>query len=130
MGEMLGVVTLLAAAACGGGGGGGTVHVTAKLLNGPTPGTSARSALVVPAVPADGRYVLTPNKVRMRLRQVSLTPTGPISGESMPMLSDCSVTVDIAQPTLATLLDCPFDVPAATYSELSLDFDESFDVLI
>ena len=117
-------------AACGGGDTG--VSVTAKVLNGATPGGAARTAPLVAPVPQNGNWDLSPNKMKLKLVRVSLSDSanGAGSGTSAD-LTDCTIEYDRDKAGLATLVECPFTLTnAGTYHGFNVSFDSSYDVLI
>jgi len=80
------------------------------------------------APPPNGHWAFTPNRGRATftaLRFHDGTGNGPVV-----TLTDCTVTFDRDTASGAELLDCPFEVPAGTYSVVGLDIDYAFEVLI
>jgi hypothetical protein len=122
----MGVLFLVAA--CGGGG--GSVDVTAKVLNGATP-TSAPRLGVLPAVPQNGNWALSPNKMKLKLTRVSLSESGNGTGTGTNAdLTDCEIPYDLASQSLATLVECPLTLQPGTYRGFSISFDATYEVLI
>lgn len=126
MGEMRAVV-LVCLMACGGDGG-GTAQATAKMLNGPSPGTVQMFApRVAPA--SEGSWAVTPTRVVAPIKQFHFRDKS--SGDTHDIdLTDCKVTFDLKQPALAQTLDCPFIVPAGTYEDLGITFGPDYELTV
>lgn len=120
----------LAIVACGcddgGGGGGGISTGTATLYNGASPAGTSLVTERPSGVAADGKWLVTPNKLTMKLTKIGLSGTGGGPRETV----DCPVIYDITQPGLAELGDCPFTVPPGTYTSLDLSFSTTISVLV
>jgi hypothetical protein len=105
---------------------GGTVAGTAKLYNGATP---AGVSLVAPqrqGVAADGKWLVSPNRLTMKLTTIGLMGNDGGPRETV----DCSVTYDQSQPGLTELGDCPFSIPPGTYTSLNLSFSTTISILV
>ncbi len=115
-------------AACGddGSGGGGIAVGTATLYNGASPAGTALVTGRPAGVAEDGKWLVTPNKLTMKLTKIGLMGTAGSPQETV----DCPVTYDITQPGLAELGDCPFTVPPGTYTSLNLSFSTTISVLV
>ena len=53
-----------------------------------------------------------------------------MTGDTTFPVTGCSLSFDLAQPGLAQTLDCPFEIPAGTYTGAGPVFDATFDVVI
>lgn len=117
-------------AACGGSD--ASIGVTAKVLNGATPGAAARIAPLVPPVPQNGNWELSPNKMKLKLVRVSLSDSANGAGNGVSAdITDCTIEYDRDKAGLATLVECPFTLDkAGTYRGFNVSFDSSYDVLI
>jgi hypothetical protein len=108
-----------------------TAQVTAHVLNGATPAVLSAAAPVLNAVPGDGNWTVSPNKMRLTLTEVQLTTSATgIGGGARAQLTDCVIETDLAQPGLAALVDCPFTVEPGTYAGFGLSFNGTYEVLI
>lgn len=96
-----------------------------KVLNGATAPSDER--LQVDAA-QDGNWSLSPNRVEVQFRQIAFEDDA--GHQRWSPLRDCSATYELSQPTLASLLDCDFQVPQGEWSALRLKFDRDLAVTI
>lgn len=97
-----------------------SVQAKVRFLNGATPrATGAGATLnVAGAPPANGDWLLSPDKMTLTLKRVFFQGTGPgASGEL-----NCPITYDKSKPGLTELADCPFALDTGTYTAVSLFF--------
>ena len=121
-----------------------SVGATARFLNGATPVSSSSSPSVstkasghlnAEATPTDGNWILSPDKIKLTLTNVTLNTrsvdllNGTSSSSSSGALS-CEVTYDIAHVGLAQLVDCPFTISPGTYTQIFVSFDATYQVLV
>ncbi len=96
-----------------------------RVLNGAT--APADQRLQVDATEG-GTWTLSPDRVEVQFRQIAFEDD---AGRQRWMpLRDCSATYELAQPTLASLLDCDFQVPQGEWSALRLKFDPDLAVTV
>ena len=109
------------------------VSGTARILNGATGPASLLKTLPsrLPAskstVPEDGIWILSPDQVRITLRNIGF---GSNSGGTMAELGECTVTYDRTAPSLSLRLDCPFEVAVGTYTTVVIEYEITHQVLI
>ncbi|HND33718.1 MAG TPA: hypothetical protein PLA94_27150 [Myxococcota bacterium] len=96
-----------------------------QVLNGAT--ASADPRVQVDAA-ADGNWSLSPNRVEVQFQQIAFEDDA--RNQRWLPLRDCSATYDLAQPTLAALLDCDFQVPQGEWTALRLKFDPNLAITI
>lgn len=109
------------------------ISATARFVNGASPSsplitsaTRLASSTLASAVPANGRWFISPEKITMKLKHVFFS--GPDQTENIPV--DCTVTYDRSKPGLAQLADCPFTVPPGRYNAVTVFFDKNIDYLV
>jgi hypothetical protein len=116
----------------GGGSGGGMVMGHARILHGPSTVMHARQRGGPPGPTpriADGHWALSPDQARVTVD--SLTFQGATAGDVQAvMLTNCKPTYVRDQPSLSTVLDCPFMIPAGTYVGMGVAVAATFDVLV
>lgn len=133
---MRGAILLLMVAACGDDGGnggqdaaGGSVAAVAHALHGAAVPVNARLAAPIPAPATDGKWYVTPNKVKLTLERINFERMG--GGMTVGAdLTNCVVMFDKATPSLSNLLDCPFSIPPGTYLGMTLFVGGTYEVLI
>jgi hypothetical protein len=83
----------------------------------------------VPAVPANGEWWVSPNKVRVKIDHIGFNgANGTGTGTE---LTNCTVEYDRSTPSLTNLLDCPFTIDhAVTALDINLQLNATFEVLI
>src|SRR5687768_6499937 len=106
-------ILLLCAAAVALAGCGGGAKGTASVLNGPTPATS-RPAAPTATRPANGQWNLSPDKMKLRLKSVSLHTEGSSGPGSTADFENCVIEYDRSKVGLAKLADCPFEIDPGT----------------
>ena len=113
-----------------GNGSGGSA--TISFFSGATPAGHPAALRAVPAgalplnaVPKDGQWYLSPDKMILTVTSIYLQ-----GGAMAPVAVDCALTYDRSQPGLTKLSDCPFAVPAGQYSGLNLAISPTYQVLI
>ena len=123
-----------------GGGGGSTTTTTtlpggamasghAHILHGPTPSSPAPGLTPFTAsVPADGHWALSPDQGHVTL--VNLAFQGADGNVQSADLTSCVASYVRDSPSLAQLLDCPFQVAAGTYIGLGVGMLTTFEVQI
>jgi hypothetical protein len=98
------------------------------MLNGASPGApQPRRGLVAPA-PADGIWQISPTKITAPITELHFQEQS--GNDVLVDLTDCSVTFDLTKPALAESLECPFEVPAGTYTHLGIAFGANYDLTI
>ena len=102
-----------------------------KFFSGPTPGavgTTAHLAANIGTIPRNGTWKLSPDKVTMRLTNITLrTADGPGGNSSA---GDCTVTYEKSKPGLTQLADCPFTTDTGSFSGLNLVFSGTYEVFV
>ena len=122
-----------------GGGGGGTTTTTlpgagmasghAHILHGPTPSSPAPGLTPFTAsIPADGHWALSPDQGHVTL--VNLAFQSADGSVQSADLTSCVASYVRDSPSLAQLLDCPFQVPSGTYIGLGVGMLTTFEVQI
>lgn len=103
------------------------VDGTARVVHGPT-GTAASPRAIVAPAPADGRWVLTPDKAKLTFTKITLID---LDGESfVGELTDCSPVYERNAAALSSLLECPFQVPAGTYGSMRLSVSTTYEMVL
>src|SRR5262245_44519906 len=121
------------------GGGGGTTTTTlpgggvasghAHILHGPTPTSPAPGLTPFTAsVPADGHWALSPDQGHVTL--VNLAFQSADGNVQSADLTSCVASYVRDSPSLAQLLDCPFQIPSGTYIGLGVGMLTTFEVQI
>ena len=120
----------LGAGGGGGGGGGNMVMGHARILHGPsTVMHSSRRIGPQPQLAADGHWALSPDQTKATV--VNLTFQGEQAGTVQQVnLANCTPTYVRDQPSLTSVLDCPFEIPAGTYVAMGIGVSTTFQVLI
>ena len=150
---VMAVAMALAAAACGGGGGDGggdggdggdagdggdggdggdAITGVAHVVHGPSAGASARRVIGPPAALVDGDWLVSPDKVRVRLDRLGFNAAAAEDGIGTE-LDGCEIEYDRASPSLSALLDCPFQLQldrAIEVLDISLQMNPEAAILI
>ena len=101
-----------------------TISATARVVHGPQVASSFAFGGVAPA---DGRWLLSPDFGRVTLNNISLgTSNGAIAIE----LEGCTPTYERDAPALSTILDCPFEIPEGTYTNVGVAVVSTFEVAV
>jgi hypothetical protein len=97
-----------------------SVQAKVRFLNGATPRAAGTGATlnIGAAPPANGDWLLSPDRMTLTLKRVFFQGTG--SGTSQEL--NCPITYDKSKPGLTQLTDCPFAVDTGTYTAVSLTF--------
>ncbi len=91
-----------------------------RFLNGATPRATGTGAMldIAAAPPANGDWLLSPDRMTLTLKRVFFQGTGPgVSGDL-----NCPITYDKSKPGLTELADCPFALDTGTYTAVTLFF--------
>ena len=109
--------------------GGGVASGHAHILHGPTPSSPAPGLTPFTAsVPADGHWALSPDQGHVTL--VNLAFQSADGSVQSADLTSCVASYVRDSPSLAQLLDCPFQVPSGTYIGLGVGMLTTFEVQI
>jgi hypothetical protein len=114
-----------------------TARAVARFLNGATTAgvgmvqqpSRSTSPVGQLAVPTNGDWALSPDKVTLTLTHIRLFK-GDGGFEMNDVAVNCPVTYDRARPGLTQIGDCPFQVPTGTYNSIDLHFSQTMQVLI
>ncbi|MBL0214372.1 MAG: hypothetical protein IPQ07_10845 [Myxococcales bacterium] len=107
----------------------GSISGVAHVLHGASATFAFQALTPVPAVPANGMWWVSPNKVRVKIDQIGFN--GANGTGTGTVLMNCMVEYDRSTPALTNLLDCPFtlDLPVTTL-DIGLQLNATFEILI
>lgn len=100
---------------------------TANVIAGPSVPETPFAPLTT-GVPADGYWIISPNKVRARLEILDFfTETDKVRAE---LGAECAIEADRSAPSQSQILACPFEIAAGTYVGLGVAVNPNYEVLI
>ena len=128
--------------ACGGDDGGGgqhdsgvgsdapkaAAHGVAHVLHGAKVPSPVALGLL-PATPSDGKWLVTPDTAKVTVLRINFAGAAGTNGTGAD-LTNCALTFNKTTASLATLLDCPFDVEPGTYTGMTVFVGGTFDVTV
>ncbi len=115
------VIGTLFLASCGGGGS----KVNARFIKG---GTAARTSSAATGPRTGVDWMLSPDQGKVTFNNITFKTNG--GSSEKVTLTNCTVTYDRKAATGASLLDCPMTVAPGTYTQMSICFSATAQVLI
>src|SRR6478736_2811365 len=110
-------LVLVGLAACG-----TPVKGNARVVKGASSGAAARTQNLVRPGP-DGHYFLSPNASTIEIQSIAF-------GDSEFDLSNCKPSYQRDAAELTSILDCPFEIDAGTYTEMQIGLAISAQVTV
>jgi hypothetical protein len=100
----------------------------ANIVHGPSSGAGA--ATLHGGVPAEGRWIISPDQGRARVLNLTFNTADP-SVFHVSDLTDCVFTYDRGDEALTNIFSCPFEMPPpGEYTSLGLMVSKDFELLV